>query len=89
MKLSHEKTSTWLRKGNLKKESEFLLIAAQQRLETNFVNARIDKAQQNSICRQCSDRDKMIIHIMSKCSKIVQREFKTRAEWVGKMMNWE
>ena len=50
--ISHEKTWTWLRKGKLKRETESLLIAAQDNhISTNYVKAKIDKMQQNSKCR--------------------------------------
>ena len=53
----HQKTWTWLRKGNLKRETESLLIAAQDNaIRTNHIKARIDKTQQNSKCRLCGDR---------------------------------
>ena len=42
--ISHEKTWTWLIKGNLKRETESLLIAAQNNaIRTNHIKARIDK----------------------------------------------
>ena len=48
----------WLRKGNFKRETESLLIAAQDSaLRTNHIKARIDKTQQNSKCWLCGDRD--------------------------------
>ena len=31
--------------------------------------------------------DEMINHIMSKCSQLVQREYKTIYEWVGKVIH--
>ena len=41
--ISHDKTWTWLRKGNLKRETESLLIAAQNNaIRTNHSKARID-----------------------------------------------
>ena len=49
--ISHAKTWTWLRKWNLQRKTEFLLIAAQN-------NARIDKTQWNSKCRFCGEREK-------------------------------
>ena len=48
--VSHEKT--WLRKGNLKRDTESLLKAAQNNaIWTNYIKVRIDKTQQNSKCR--------------------------------------
>ena len=84
--ISHEKTWTWLRKGNLKRETESLLIAAQNNtIKTNHIKTRIDKTQQDSKCRLCGDRDETINPIISECSKFVQKEFKTRHNRVGKM----
>ena len=59
------------KKGNFKRETESLLIAAQNNaIRTNHIKARIDKMQQNSKCRLCSNRDEMIRHIISECSKL-------------------
>ena len=42
-----EKTWTWLRKKNLKRETESLIIAAQNNdIRTNYIKAKIDKTQQ-------------------------------------------
>ena len=88
--ISHEKTWTWLRKGHFKRETESLLIATQNNaIRTNHIKARIDKTQQNSKCRLCRDRDETINHIISECSKLAQKEYKTRHDWVGKVINWE
>ena len=88
--ISHDKTWTWLRKGKFKRETEFLLIAAQDNaVRTNHIKARIDKTQQNSKCRLCGGRDEIINHIISECSKLAQKEYKTRHDWVGKGIHWE
>ena len=85
--ISHQKTWTWLRKGNLKRETESLLIAAQDNaIRTNYIKARMDKTQQNSKYRLCSDRDETINHIISECSKLARKEYKVRLEWVSKMI---
>ena len=85
--ISHDKTWTWQRKGNFKRETESLLIAAQNNpVITNHIKGRIDKAQQN---RLCSDRDETINHIISECSKLALKEYKTRHDWVGKVIHWE
>ena len=47
------------------------------------MEARIDKTQQNSKCWLCGDRDEMINHIISECSKLSQKEYKARHDWVG------
>ena len=47
------------------------------------------KMQQNSKCRLCGDRDETIKPIISECSKLAQKEYKTRHEWVGKVIHWE
>ena len=53
------------------------------------IKARIDKTQQNSKCRLCGDRDETTNHIISECSKLAQKEYKTRHGWVGKVIYWE
>ena len=88
--ISHQKTWTWLRKGNLKRERESLLIAAQDNaITTNHIKARIDKTQQNSKYRLCGDRDETISYIISECSKLAQKEYKARHDWVGKVIHRE
>ena len=59
-------------------------------MRTNHIKARIDKTQQNSKCRLCSDRDEIINHnIISECNKLAQKEYKTRLDWVGKVIHRE
>ena len=88
--ISHEKTWTWLRKGNLRRKTESLLIAAQiNATRTNHIKTRIDKTQHNSRCRLCGDRDETINHIISKCRKLAQKGYKTRHDWVVKVIHWE
>ena len=89
-KISHDKTWTRLKKGNFKRETKSLLMAAQNSaIKTNHIKARIDKTQQNSKCRLCGDRDGTIYHIISEYSKLAQKEYKARYNWVGKVIHWE
>ena len=70
-----EKNWTWLRKRNVKSETESLLIAIQNNaIITNQIKARIDKTQQNSNCSSCCDRDETINDIISELSKVAQKE---------------
>ena len=75
----------WLCKGNLKRETESLLMSAQNNvIRTNHIKVRIDKTQQNSKCRLFGDRDETINHIISEYSKLVLKEYNDRHDWVGK-----
>ena len=56
---------------------------------TNHIKARRDKTQQNNKCRLCGDRDETVTHIISECSKLAQKEYKSRHDWVGKVIHWE
>ena len=88
--ISHDKTWIWLRKGNIKRETESLLIPAENNaIRTNYFKARIDKTQQNSKCMLCGDRDETMNHIISECSKLAQKEYKTRHGWVGMVIHWD
>ena len=54
--ISHKKTWTWLRKGNLKTGTESLLIVARNSaIRTNHIKARIDKTKQNCKRSLCGD----------------------------------
>ena len=58
---------TRLRKENLKRETEPLLIVAQNNaLRTNHIKARIDKTQQNRKYMLYADRDKTIWEMCKK-----------------------
>ena len=88
--ISHQKSWTWLRKGNLKRETESLLIVEQDNaIRTNHIKARIDKTQQNSKCRLCGDKDETINHIISECCKLAQKEDKARHDWIGLVIHWD
>ena len=65
------------------------MSAQNNAIRTNHIKARIDKIQQNSKCRLCGDSDEPINHIISECSKLAQKELKTRHNWVGKVIHWE
>ena len=44
--------------------------------------------QQNSKYRLRGNRDKTINHIISEYSKLAH-DYKTRHDWIGKVINWE
>ena len=65
------------------------MAAQNSAIRTNHIKVRIDKTQQNSKCRLCGDRDETINHIISECSKLPQKLYKARHNWVGKVTHWE
>ena len=78
----------WQRKGNFMRETETFLIAAlNNAIRINHIKARIDKEQQSSWCKLCSDRDETINQIISERSKLVRKKYKTRHYWVGKVIH--
>ena len=80
----------WLHNGDLKRETESLIVAVQnQNIRTNLVKARIDKSQGNSLCRVCGKVDESIDHIVSSCSKLAQKEYKRRHDNLGKIVHWK
>ena len=87
--ISHKKTWTRLRKGNFKRETESLLIAAQNNaIRTNQIKARIDKMQQNSKCRHCIVWNwftaKTILILKRFCFKMMQ----SGGKWNRVLKDW-
>ena len=65
------------------------MAAQNNAVRTNHIKARIDKTQQNSKFRPCGDRDETINHIISECSKLAQKDYKARHDWVYNMIHLE
>ena len=85
-----ERTWNWLKQGILKKETEGLILAAQdQALRTNVIKAKIDKSQEISLCRLCGKWDETVSHIVSECEKLAQKEYKRRHDKVALAIHWD
>ena len=73
----------------MKRETESLILAAQeQAIRTNVIKAKIDNTQEQSKCRMCGEKDETVNHLISECSKMAQREYKRRHDWVGRRVHW-
>ena len=83
-------TWLWLRKGVLKKETEGLILAAQdQALRVNWIKRMIDKQDCSAKCRVCDERDETIAHIVSGWSQLAQNEYKEcRHDKIAAMIHW-
>ena len=58
----------WLQNGGLKRETESLIVAAQnQSIRTNIVQANIDKSQEGSPRIVCRKVDESMDHIITSC----------------------
>ena len=84
-----QETWQWLKRGTLKRETEALIVAAQdQALRTNYRKAKIEKNACSSLCRMCKERDETVSHIVSECPKLAQTEYKGRHDRVAAAVHW-
>ena len=81
----------WLRKGVLKKETEGLILAAQeQALRVNWIKRMIDIQGCSAKFRVCDERDETIPHIVSECSQLTQNKYKKcRHDKIAAMIHWK
>ena len=84
-------TWAWLRKGDLKKETEGMIMAAQdQALRTRYIRKEIDKEDISSKCRLCDEREETIAHIVSECKMLAQKQYKLwRHDRVARIIHWD
>ena len=72
------------------RETEVLQITAQNNaIKTNYVRAKIDQTQRNIKCRLCEERDETINLVVSESSKLAQKDYQSRYDWVGKVIHCE
>ena len=55
-------------------------------MRTNHIKARIDKTQQNGKCRLWGDKNETINYIISEYRILIQNEYKTRHDWMEKVI---
>ena len=72
-------------KRNLRRETESQIIVFQNNaIRNNYILTKFTMLK-NSKCTLWSDRDEMFNHIINEYSKLAQREYKIRQDWVGNM----
>jgi len=87
--IADSKSWPWITAGGLKKETEGLLMAAQdQALPTNAIKVKIDKEEGETMCRMCKNREETVKHIISECSKLAQLEYKRIHDKVAGAVHW-
>ena len=88
-KVADKQSWSWLKQGDLKRETESLIFAAQeQALRTNAIKASIDKQNISPACRMCGNASESVTHITSACQKLAQTQYKHRHDKVGKKIHW-
>ena len=88
-KVNKEDTAGWLRSGRLKKETEGLIVAAQdQVLSTNAIKVKIYKQNGSPMCRLCGVKEETVDHLVSCCEKIAQTDYKGRHDRVATLIHW-
>src|SRR6185436_14974889 len=84
-----DKAKTWLTNGEMKNETEGLILAPQeQAFRTNAIKCQIDGTRDSSKCRLCNTKDETVDHLVSACSKIPQTDYKERHDKVAAMLYW-
>jgi len=82
-------TFLWMKAGRLKKETEGLIIAAQdQALRTNTIKVNIDKQGGSPLCRLCGEKQETVEHLICSCAKIAQTDYKGRHDRVATSLHW-
>ena len=81
----------WMKSGKLKKETESLIVAAQdQAIATNNMRRVVFGEDVSPLCRMCGKANETVAHIVSECSKLAQNEYKNwRHDQVARIIHWK
>ena len=87
-------TTAWFKSAKiLKRFRETGVDLLSHRLQWETISQRwcekLKRSKVISKCRLCGHRDETINHIISECSKLAQKEYKPRHNWVGKVIHSE
>ena len=88
MAMQHQDGNSFKISLNIYKRLEELRIHASVKSLELKLSWKLQKIKYSK-CRLCGDRDETINHIISECSKLAQKEYKSRHDWVGKVIHWE
>ena len=79
----------WLKAGELKRETESLICAAQeQALRINAIKNDIDHQDVSPLCKLCKEKVESVSHIVSSCSVLAGNQYRKRHDKLGKKVHW-
>jgi hypothetical protein len=82
--VDNEQSCRWLKCGNMKRERESTIVAAQrQAVSTNYFKNKISKEEVDSKCRLCKQHEETIDHLTSGCPILARNEYLMRHSKVG------
>ena len=88
--IDKERTWEWMRKSDLKVETEALICAAQeQALRTNVVKYNIAKAGSSTLCILYGERNETVTHLVCRCKVLAQKEYKRRRDNIARIVHWK
>ena len=86
--MGERESVAWLEDGYMKKETESLLMAAQeQSLRTRKVMRDRDHRNIDPKCILCGEKDETVEHLVSACSKLAQIQYKQRHDKVASIIH--
>ena len=87
--LSSNDTWQWLQRGELKKETEGMIMAAQnQALRRRYIQRAIEGINISPKCRKYNQKDETINHITSECPAFAKNQYKKRHDSVARAVHW-
>ena len=82
----NEQACVWLQNGDLKRETESLIVAAQnQSIRTSLVKAKIDENQKETPCKADGSTD----HVAFGCSKLPEKDYERIYDNLGEIVHWK
>ena len=88
-KVSTERTWHWLKGGDLKKETEAIVCAAQeQALRVNSIKKHIDGQDGSPMCTLWGELSETVMHLSRSCPVLAKSKYWIRHDIVGKHIHW-
>jgi hypothetical protein len=79
----------WLKEAKFKKETEALIMAAQEgALRLNYIKYTIDHTTDSGKCRMCKQYYETVEHVVCGCPRMANVEYVVRHDRVGALIHW-